>query len=132
MKRWKVATILGAAVVVFVLLVLDGLHAVSERARDVEVHDICQKLAIMMRMFYIQEGHYPQSLAELQHADRLDETDTGIVRGLFLKMQHNDWHDTYGYIPSTNAFTFTITVTGPTGWCGRQRRIEKHYEMDRQ
>jgi hypothetical protein len=132
MKRWRIAIILGATLIAFVLMVVHGLHAVSERARDVQVCDVCERLAIMMRMFYIAEGHSPQSLAELQHADRLNETDRRIVRELFLIMQHNDWHDTYGYIPSTNTFTFTITVTGPTGWLGGQRRIEKHYEMDRQ
>jgi hypothetical protein len=130
MKSWRIRIILGAALVAFTLLVLDFLHEWSERARGVQVDDVCQKLAIMMRMFYIEEGHYPHTLTELQNADRLDETSRGIVRGLFLKMEHNEWHDMYGYTPSTN--TFTLTVNGPTGWFGRQRRIEKHYEMDRE
>src|SRR5207302_10857942 len=57
------------------------------------------------------------------------EADKNVVQELMAFAQHNKWHDTYDYVPSTNGFT--LVVTGPSaGWLGKGRRMEKHYNAE--
>jgi hypothetical protein len=133
MKRKKNAIVLAVicAVLFTVVFWLGFLRAWSEAARDVEIDDVCQKLPIMIEGFQIEHGRYPHSLAELQSATNQNETDKEIMQRLMGFIQHNKWHDTYDYMPSTNGFT--IIVTGPepvpSGWLGKQRKVERHYEL---
>jgi len=79
----------------------------------------------------MEKGHYPHSLSELLSVDYDDESGKKATQELIGVTQRNEWHDTYDYVPSTNGFT--IIVTGPeslpAGWFGKQRKIEKHYEL---
>ena len=131
MKRKTIAVVLAAicAVLFTVIFWLGFLRAWSEQAREVEISDVCQKLPIMIKGFQIREGRYPHSLAELQSADYQNETQKEIMQRLMGFIQHNEWHDTYNYIPSTNGFIIIVTgpEPAPSGWFGKQRKIEKHY-----
>jgi competence protein ComGC len=132
MKRKKTVIILVViCAVLFTVFVLGFLRAWSEEAREVQVNAVCQKLAIEIKGFQMQEGRYPHSLPELQSADYQGETEKQIIRELTDMIQHNNWHDTYEYIPSTNGFTIVVTgpEPAPSGWFGKQRKIEKHYEL---
>ena len=131
MKRKKVVITLGVlcAAIFTTLVALECYREVSERARDVQSDDVFVKLAIEIRYFRIQNDRLPHSLSELQSTDSLGEVGKNIARELMDIIQHNSWHDTYDYIPSTNGFT--IVVTGPSaGWWSKGRRIEKHYEAE--
>ncbi|PYK63401.1 MAG: hypothetical protein DME21_02970 [Verrucomicrobia bacterium] len=131
MKRKNVVIVLGLICVVMftVVFALELVRAVSERARDVQANDVCSKLAIEIKYFQIQNGRFPHSLSELQSTDSLGEADKNVVQELMAFAQHNKWHDTYDYVPSTNGFT--LVVTGPSaGWLGKGRRMEKHYNAE--
>jgi len=131
MKRKKVVITLGViCTAIFTTVVaLEFFREVSERARDVQINAVCSKPPIEIKYFQIQNGRLPYSLSELQSTDSLGEAGKKVARELMDIIQHNSWHDTYDYIPSTNGFT--IVVTGPSaGWWGKGRRIEKHYEAE--
>lgn len=130
MKR-KTIVIIICAVLLTVAFVSELFREVSERARDVQVNDVCQKLSIEVKIFRGEEGHYPRSLLELESGDYQDEKYKKSVHELIGITQHNAWHDTYDYIPSTNGYTIIVTgpVSGPAGWFGKQRSIEKHYDV---
>jgi hypothetical protein len=127
----KIIVIIICAVLFTAVFVLELFREVFERARDVQINDVIPKLAVEIKYFQIQEGHYPHSLSELQSTDFSDEADKKIIQELIGITQHNGWHDTYDYIPSTNGFTIVVTGTepAPAGWFGKQHRIEKHYKI---
>jgi hypothetical protein len=134
MERKKLVIVLVVVCVALftVACVLESFREVSERVRDVQVNDVCQKLSFEATAFRVQEGHYPHSLPELESADYLGETEKRINQELIGVTQHNNWHDMYDYIPSTNGFT--IIVTGPeslpAGWFGKKRKVERHYDYE--
>jgi len=132
LKRTGVIAGASCALLLLAFLVLGFLRDWSEAARNVQVDDVCQKLAIEVRLFQIQEGHYPSSLSDLQATTHLDEANKQIIRELTGIAQHNKWQDKYNYIPSTNGF-FSIVVSGPAappmGWFGKTRTIARHYQV---
>ena len=102
---------------------------VSERARKVEVNNVCQTLSIYINLFQKNNGRYPRSLSELLSADIVDDRENMLIRKLIAFTQTNDWHDVYNYVPSTNGFS--IIVIGPElallGQVGKQRVYEQKY-----
>jgi hypothetical protein len=84
-----------------------------------------------IELYRESKGYYPQSLEGLLLDDSQDEKGKQSTSNFIYGMRHNAWHNSYEYRPSTNGFT--ITVTGPdiapAGWFGKQRKVEKHYEI---
>jgi hypothetical protein len=128
----KTLIILACAAFLLGAIVLHCYRVVSERAREVQINDTCQKLAIEITVFRVQEGYYPRALPQLPSVSYLDEGGRKASRDLMSVIQHNAWGDRYEYVPGTNGFT--IRVCGPkvglAGWFGKVQKVEKHYPFD--
>jgi hypothetical protein len=132
MKRHNHIIIIICIVLFGLAFGLEFLREWEEEGRNSETSSTLHGLSISLENFKEEKGHYPQTLSELRSNDDFnDEQGKKAIRDLINFTRHNPYHDTYVYISSTNGFTIIVTgpESAPAGWFGKQRKIEKHYEL---
>jgi hypothetical protein len=130
--RYRKNIIIVVSIVLFCsILGLWFLREASFGLRIYKTDDNLRSLSMYIENFRTIEDHYPQTLSELLTNDYEDESGEKALQDLIKEIQHNPWHDNYDYQPSTNGFTIIVTgpETAPAGWFGKQRKVERHYNI---
>jgi hypothetical protein len=129
MKRQKKITIIF--VLLSVLSVVLCLRQGWQGLRMNKIDANSRSLSRWIEIYRGYNGQYPKALSDMLTNGNEDQTDRNAINDLLKELEHNPWHDRYDYQPSTNGFTIIVTGpdVAPTGWVGKEQKIEKHYSI---
>jgi hypothetical protein len=124
-------TAIVLAIVCVIAFVIGPLRAAENNSRRIQVNFIFRGLSQEIEIYREEKGGYPHSLEDLKSVDYVDAVRKQGIEEVVELSQNNCWHDKYIYRPSTNGFAIIMTGSdvAPSGWFGKQRKIEKFYKI---